>query len=127
MDVRFIEFQKHGDYRGALIALEQDKKYLQALDLKLNSNKLNEIKLKLGRLDKVQGELKSKEQLVRSTFNKFNTNIKDYEKLEFWASQCIDTYPNQSGSYYYFALARYLQNDIEEAEEYLEEAEPLSF
>lgn len=91
-----------------LIALEQDKKYLQALDLKLNSNKLNEIKLKLGRLDKVQGELKSKEQLVRSTYNKFNTNIKDYEKLVakqiaipfyIYSSKILQTRPDGNGAF----------------------------
>lgn len=50
----------------------------------------------------------------------------NHDQLGELASEAMDYYPNQSGPYYFYGLSRLESGDLEEAQEYVEEAQFIS-
>jgi len=88
--------------------LENDIKYLNLLNLKISSNNLKEVGLKIGRLEKIRDKLKVKERMARDIFNKYTSQIKLYEKsvakqiaipFYIYSSKILQTRPDGNGAF----------------------------
>jgi exonuclease SbcC len=75
-------------------------------ELQSNSSKLQDLKLKLSNLDKQKIMISNKVTVVRSLFNKYQTQIKNYEKIVakqvsipfyIYSSKVLQTRPDGNG------------------------------
>ncbi|PKH85484.1 AAA family ATPase [Colwellia sp. Bg11-28] len=86
--------------------IKQDLDYIALTELHSNSSKHRDIILKLSNLDKQKKVILNKESLVKSLFNKYKKQIKDYEKIVakqvaipfyIYSSKVLQTRPDGNG------------------------------
>jgi len=86
--------------------IKQDLDYILMTESHLNSSKLQEIKHKLSNLNEQREVVSDKESIVKSLFNKYKNQIKDYEKIVakqisipfyIYSSKVLQTRPDGNG------------------------------
>ncbi len=86
--------------------IKQDLNYIALTELHSNSSKLRDMILKLSNLDKQKKVISTKESVVKSLFNKYKKQIKDYEKIVakqvaipfyIYSSKVLQTRPDGNG------------------------------